>query len=166
MTSISVAHLTQAIEAFTAMSFAQREQLANELFAQQPNLLASVLVLDRTGAAPRHLETVLDALFVTWLATKAGRASWPLISEGMQESHLQRLAARMRFTEGLSTEQRDQMLQQYIDDHPEPHLLAFVYAHLRDSGVLSLSNEPHKHVVLAALNLVECIAHAAPRDQP
>jgi len=159
-------HLAQAIRALGAMDLARREHLADELFARQPNLLASVLVLHRMGADSRDIETALHALLVSWLAMKASGASWPVVTEAMQRSCLQHLTARTRFCEGLRDEQYGQVAQQYIDDHPEPHLLAFVNAHLQENGLRSRRSDSHGQVVLVALNLVECIAHAAPRGEP
>ena len=163
MTRISPAHLVQAIRDLNGMGVSQREKLADEIFVYQPTLLSSILVLDRMGVDAGNIDIALHALLVSWLAMKACGAAWPQITEAMQASSLQRLTGQMRFTEGLSARQRDQALQTYIEDHPERYLLAFVHTHLNDSGVLGIETDAQRHVVMATLNLVECIGHAAPR---
>jgi hypothetical protein len=45
--------------------------------------------------------------------------------------------------------------------HPERYLLAFVYGHLGEHRLLGARNEAEKYLLLAALNLVECVAFAA-----
>ena len=52
------------------MDQAQKVSLADEIFAQQPNLLASILVLPRMGVSMVQLEVPLHILFVTFTAMK------------------------------------------------------------------------------------------------
>ena len=40
-----------------------------------------------------------------------------------------------------------------------PQLLAFAYGHLGEHKLLGVQTDAHKPLVLAALNLVECIAY-------
>ena len=42
-------------------------------------------------------------------------------------------------------------------------LLAYVFGKLKDSNLLGIKTEAEKMLMLAALNLVECIAETAPR---
>jgi hypothetical protein len=42
--------MVQAIMAVDAMSMSEHEKLGDEIFAHQPNLLSSILVLSRLGA--------------------------------------------------------------------------------------------------------------------
>lgn len=87
----------------------------------------------------------------------------PLISEQLQDDCLQRLTAKFVFVQGLPVALRQQAIEEQIDTHPEPHLLALVYDELRKQGWLQITTEVQKYLVLAALNLVECVATAAPR---
>jgi hypothetical protein len=47
--------------------------------------------------------------------------------------------------------------------HPEKLLLAYVYGKSKDHGLLGIETEAEKMLMLAALNMVECIAEAAPK---
>lgn len=53
-------------------------------------------------------------------------------------------------------------MQDQIDAHGEPQLLAFAFGQLREHGLLAVKTEVEKYLVLAAVNLVDCIAATAP----
>ncbi|MDM0116827.1 hypothetical protein QTI66_32365 [Variovorax sp. J22R133] len=52
----------------------------------------------------------------------------------------------------------NQVIQQFCDEHLERYLLAFVYGYLGDHDLLSVRTDAEKYLLLAALNLVECVA--------
>ena len=64
----------------------------------------------------------------------------------------------MRFNEGLPEHLANQMVQQFCDEHRERYLLAFVYGYLGDHDLMQVHTEAEKYLMLAALNLVECLA--------
>lgn len=139
------------------MSQAQKVRLADEIFQQQPNLLTSILVLPNMGVRTLQLEVPLQVLLVAFQAMKRSGHVWPIITEQVQEQCLQRLTARMRLNEGLPAHLADQITTQFCNEHPERYLLAFVYGYLGDHDLLGVRNEAEKALMLAALNLVECI---------
>ena len=159
--SIQLIHLKHALAEFGRMDLAQQERLADELHERQPNLLASCLVLRNMGASYAQLGVALQALFVTWLAMQRSGRSWPLVTEAVQEACLRRLTGRIRFIEGLTGGQVQRALQDQIDAHREPNLLAFVIAHLGEAGLLGIGTDAEKFIVLAVLNLVECVGDIA-----
>ena len=157
---ITQAVMVQADIDVRGMDQAQKVRLADEIFAQQPNLLASVLALPRMGVGMVQLDVPLHILLVTFQAMKRSGHAWPLITEDVQETCMQRLTARARFNEGLPGELADQVVQQFCDEHPERFLLAFVYGYLGDHDLLRVRTDAEKYLLMAALNLVECIALA------
>ena len=70
---------------------------------------------------------------------------------------MQRLTARARFNEGLPGGLADPVVQQFCDGQPERYLLAFVYGYLGDHDLLRVRTDAEKYLLLAALNLVECV---------
>jgi hypothetical protein len=136
----------------------QKVRLADEIFAKQPNLLASILALPRMGVGMVELEVPLHVLFVTFQAMKRSGHAWPIVSEDVQDRCMQRLTARARFNEGLPGDLADQVVQQFCDEHPERYLLAFVYGYLGEHDLLRVRTEAEKYLLMAALNLVECVA--------
>lgn len=155
---ITQAVLVHAIGDVNAMNAAQKVALADEIFLQQPKLLASILVLANMGVSTLQLEVPLHILLVTFQAMKRSGHTWPIVQEEVQEQCMQRLTARMRFNEGLPVQIADRLVKQFCHEHSERNLLAFVYGYLGDHDLLRVRTDAEKYLLLAALNLVECIA--------
>lgn len=155
---LTQAVMVQADIAVRGMGPEQKVNLADEIFAQQPNLLASILVLPNMGVDMLTLEVPLHILLVAFQAMKLSGHAWPLITEDVQDRCMQRLTARMRFNEGLPEHLADQMVQQFYDEHRERYLLAFVYGYLGEHDLMQVRTDAEKYLMLASLNLVECLA--------
>jgi hypothetical protein len=155
---ITQAVMVQAAIDVNGMSQAQKVHLADEIFAQQPNLLASILALPRMGVSVPQLEVPLHILLVTFQAMKRSGQTWSMVTEAVQETCMQRLTARARFNEGLPGDLVDKIVRQFCDEHPERYLLAFVYGYLGDHDLMQVRTDAEKYLMLAALNLVECLA--------
>lgn len=155
---ISQTLLTQAVMRVDSLGINERIALSDEIFLQQPNLLASVLVLQRMGAGYPQIDVVLNLLLVIYQAMKISGHIWPVISEETQERCLQRLTARARFIEGLNPELTSQAVEQQIKDHGECYLLAYAHGTLEKHRLLAVRTDAEKYLLLAALNLVDCVA--------
>lgn len=156
---ITQAALARAIRAVEVMKREQKIGLADEIFQYQPNLLASILVLPSMGVNMSEVEIALHVLLVAFEAMKCGGHTWPVVSEQVQEMCLQRLTGHMRFNEGLPLKTANELVRKFCDEHREQQLLAFAYGHLGDHKLLGVQTDAHKPLVLAVLNLVECIAY-------
>jgi hypothetical protein len=162
---ISVEQLATAISKVRSMSLAEKSTLSDEIFKQQPNLLASCLVQQRLGVAEHAVEFLLNILLVCFQAMKESGYDWPLISEQEQERQLARLRGTVAFSEDLTDPaQANAARAQYVMNHPEAPLLAFVLREftlwlleLADRGAEA---ESDKFVMMAGINIVNCIAHA------
>jgi hypothetical protein len=163
MASISGRNLGDAVLRVERTSFHDRERLAEEVHDRQPNLFFSVLVLQRYGATLAQIEVVLNLLLVFYEAMETGGRSWPVISEDVQERCLKRISGRVRFIEGLTPQLQALATSDAVGDHPEQPLLAYVFGKFKENGLLGIETEAEKMLMLAALNLVECIAETAPR---
>lgn len=162
--------ITQAVMVRAAidvnrMGPVQKVALADEIFLQQPNMLASILALPRMGVDMTQLEVPLHILLVTFQAMKLSGHVWPIVTEDIQEGCLQRLTARMRFNEGLPADLATNVVEQFYDEHAQRYLLAFVYGYLGDHDLLAVRTEAEKYLMLGALNLVECVAFVAEAAQ-
>lgn len=164
MSSISSSNLADAVLRVERMTFQEREQLAEEVHAHQPNLFFSVLVLKRYGATLEQLEVVLNVLLAFHEAMKGSGKRWSVISEEVQERCLARVSGRVRFMEGLTPQLQAQATLDALGAHPEQQLLAYVFGKFKENGLLGIETEAEKMLMLAALNLVECIAETAPRN--
>jgi hypothetical protein len=154
--------LVDAVLHFDRMTVQDRERLAEEIHVRQPNLFLSVLVLQRYGATLEQTEVVLNLLLVFYEAMKISGRAWPVISEDVQERCLKRISGRVRFIEGLMPQQQTQATSDAIADHREPQLLSYVFGKFSENGLLGIETETEEKLMLAALNLVECIAETAP----
>jgi hypothetical protein len=159
---ITQAVMVQAAIDVNGMGPAQKAHLADKIFAQQPNMLASILALSRIGVGMVELEVPLHILFVTFQAMKRSGHAWPVVTEDLQDRCMQRLTARARFNDELPGELADQVVQQFCDEHPERYLLAFVYGYLGEHELLRVRTDAEKYLLMAALNLVECVASVGP----
>lgn len=158
--------LADATRALQRMDRSDQLQMSDEIHQNQPHLKASVLALHRyMGANLRQIEPLVYILMLTWQAMKTSGHEWPLISEQLLGDCLQRLTAKLAFVEGMPVALQQQAIQEQVDSHPEPYLLAIVYEELRKQGWLQMKTETEKYLVLTALNLVECVATAKPRDR-
>jgi hypothetical protein len=161
MASISSRNLVDAVLRVEQMGSQERERLADEIHARQPNLLFSVLVLQRYGATLEQLDVVLNLLFVFFEAMRGSDSHWPVISEEVQERCLARIAGRVRFIEGLTPQLQARATADAVGDHAEQQLLAYVFGKFNENGLLGVKTEAEKMLMLTALNLVECIAETA-----
>lgn len=162
---ISVEQLATAIKKVRSMSLTQRVSLTDEIFQQQPNLLASCLVQQRLGACEHKVEFLLNILLVCFQAMKESGHDWPLITEEEQERQLARYSGAVRFSEDLAdTTLADVARTQYLASHAEAPLLAYVIneinAWLAELTIQRAEAESDKFIMMAAVNLVNCIASA------
>ena len=131
--SISSGNLVNAVLRVERMSLTERQRLVDEVCARQPNLFASVIVLQRYGATLVQMEVVLNLLLVFHEAMKISGSTWPVVSEDVQERCLMRVSGRVRFIEGLSPQLQTQSTADAVSDHPEQQLLAYVFGKFKES---------------------------------
>ena len=141
------------------MSADRKLNLVDEIFASQPNLLASVLALGIRKPVDKRVDVVLHILLVCFEAVRASGIQLSRVSELVQEDCLTRIVARIGSIEGLSPARRSLIIERQLADHNEPFLLSLVLIELRENGLMELGSDEDKHFVLTALNLAESIAH-------
>lgn len=147
--------VAQAAMDLDALDHDAKVRLADEIFAAQPNLLGSILVLTRMGVSMPDVEIGVHILLVAFHAMKRSRLRWDMVTLDLLEACMDRLTARMRFNDGLPAELAAKMTTQF---HTEHHLLAFVYGYLGERDLLKVRTDIEKSLLLAVFNLVECIA--------
>jgi hypothetical protein len=131
MTRISLEAMARAMKTVEALNLRQKEPLTDEIFLAQPHMLGSVLVLPKLGVSMEKMEFVIELLLLCFQAMKESGRTWPLITEDDQE---------------------------YIENHPEQNLLACIGARTADWLERIDPEDSDRYVMLAAANLVNCIA--------
>jgi len=164
MSRITVDHLAAAIRKVRSMSLQEKEALAEEIHRCQPHMLASCLVQSRLGVAPAAVEFLLHILLVCYQSMKESGLQWPVITEDEQERQMQRWIGAVQFSEHAMGSAADGAREQYASQHPEQPLLAFVVSEtnqwLREISQRHAEGESDKFVMMASMNLVNCIAAA------
>lgn len=158
--SVTAAQLAAAIRAAAAMSIKEKEQICDTLYVTQPNLLTSLLAQASLGASMETVDVLLNILIVLYLAVEKSGQVLATVSEAEQERQLQRFTAIVRFTQGLDEQSFAQSIQQTIAYKREKILLAYVLDTIQHAGLVDRSDENAKYPMLAAINLVNCIATA------
>ena len=164
MSRITVDNLAAAIRKVRAMSLKEKEALADEIHLHQPHMLASCLVQSRLGVELAAVEFLLNILLVCYQSMKESGLQWPVITEDEQERQMQRWIGAVQFSEHAMGSAADSAREQYASQHPEQPLLAFVVSEtnqwLREISERNAEAESDKFVMMASMNLVNCIAGA------
>lgn len=160
MSRVTMQALARAIKSVHAMDLRQKESLADEVFRAQPNMLGSILVLQRMGVSLAKMDFALNLLFICFQSMKETGLTWPLITEAEQDKQMARYVAAVRFGEDLRPAQSERAMMQYLNAHPEQPLLAYVTTELAKWMGSIEQEESDKYVMLGCANLVNCIAFA------
>jgi hypothetical protein len=160
MSRIATPVLARSIQQVRAMTLAQKELLLDDMFRSQPTLLSACIVQHRMGIPFEKMEFLMEMILICFQTMQESGLTWPLIDENQWERQLGLLVANVKFTEGLSNDLHRQSLQQYIDDHPEKILFAFVMSELLPwLDQCGLAEDHERYVMLAAITAVNCIAN-------
>ena len=164
MSRITVDNVAAAIRKVRGMSAKEKEALTDEIYLRQPHLLASCLVQSRLGIDPSAVEFLLNILFVCYQSMKESGLQWPVITEVEQERQMQRWIGAVHFSERAIGSATDGAREQYASQHPEQPLLALVVSEtnqwLREISERNAEAQSDKFVMVASMNLVNCIAGA------
>jgi hypothetical protein len=95
---------------------------------------------------------------------------WPVISEEDQARHLQRLSGTVLFSERIADPAVAEAARtQYLSTYPEQPLLAYVINEnsqwLAELARRGTEAESDKYLLMASINLVNCIAFADARAE-
>ena len=157
-------NLAAAIRKVRAMSVKEKEALADEIHLHQPHLLASCLVQPRLGVEQAAVEFLLNILLVCYQSMKESGLQWSVITKDEQERQMQRWIGAVQFSEHAIGSAADWAREQYASQHPEQPLLAFVVSEtnqwLREISERNAEAQSDKVVMMASVNLVNCIAGA------
>jgi len=147
------------------MRLPQKEELAEKIHRDQPHVLASCVVQPKLGAHISDVEFLLNILLVCYQAMKESGLRWPMITEDEQQRQMQHWIGALDLSEHApSNGASDSARRHYVDQFPEQPLLAFVVNEmnrwLRGSSRRNDEAESDKFVIMASMNLVNCIASA------
>ena len=158
---ITIAHVGRAVETLGSMDFAQKEQLADEIVREQPALFSSFLAQRQFAISFEKMEFLLNILFACFLAMKETQLHWPKIMDDDVDACMARYVESVKFGMNIDPAQRQKLVQQFVDGHPEPVLLAYVQVETANWLKRVSVEESDRFVMLAAVNMVNCIGYAS-----
>jgi len=156
---ITVDHVKAAVEKLAAMDMVQKEKLADDIVREQPALFTSFVVQRQFGVSLEKMEFLLEILFVCFLAMKETALSWPKITEDDVDACMTRYVKSVEFGKDMTADQRHDLVLQFVEQHPEQALLAYVQVEVANWLKRIDPEDSDRFVVLAATNMVNCIAY-------
>ena len=171
MAKISVENVASAARKVRAMSCSEQLALTDEIFQQQPNLLASCLVQKGLRVVNGGLEYAVSMLLICYQSMKESGFEWPVIPEDEQAWQLMRMTAAAQLSSNLADRDLSYgATRQYLMNHPEQPLLAYVLAEsncwLQQIAARRTETESDKYALMASINLVNCIAYTEAKAKP
>jgi len=146
------------------MSLQEKVSCMDELQTKQPVLFDSVAVQRQLGNELDDMQVLFDLLLVIHLALRIEEVELETVSQELHLAELRKFSEQMRFTQDLaSNRQYQQVMQQYHDSHPELPLLVWAQKRMIEAGFADFGPSPTKHLMLAGVTLVNCVAKAGIR---
>ncbi|MBL4607546.1 MAG: hypothetical protein JKY01_06925 [Pseudomonadales bacterium] len=140
------------------MSLQEKESIVDEIFNEQPNLLASVLVQPQMGNSLENIDVLLNILIVAHISLKESGVKLRKITESLQESEMAKFVVTVNFSEGLDSSGIVSAIGQYIASQREKYLLVYAFNEMNNAGFCSLKTENYKYLIMAGINIVSCIS--------
>jgi hypothetical protein len=160
MVKIKKSALIEAIKRSNQMDLTESEKVVDEIYIEQPNLLASVLVQNQMGNKIEDVEVLLNILIVTFLALKYSDVKLEMISESLQEKEMAKYAGHFEFLEGLNQQNTEEAINQFSKNKSEKLLLSYVIGAMMEAGFTKRKNENAKYLLMSGINIVNCICVA------
>lgn len=156
MVKISKSTLKKAIQKSERFTLEEKMKALEQIALKQPHIFASVLVQNQMGNSFEQMEVLLNILLVSFLALKEAGINIVQISEKDQEAGLQKLLNNVK----ESRLSKSGAIQEYINSNSERLLLAYACDEMRKAGFFDLQHENSKFLIMAGINIVNCIASA------
>lgn len=159
MAKVTAKNLAHALQKVQSLNIKDKESICDEIYKEQPNLLASVIVQKQLGNSLQDIDVLLNILIVLYLALNDAGISISKVTTEEQEHQLNILKSTILFSEGLSDNLVKSSVNQYISNHKEPILLSYVIKTMQAAGFFEKTYENSKYLAQAGMNLVDCIAN-------
>jgi hypothetical protein len=152
--------LIQAIKRSNQMDLIESEKVVDEIYLEQPNLLASVLVQNQMGNKLEDVDVLLNILIVTFLALKYSNVKLEMITENIQEKEMAKFAGHFEFLEGLNQKNTEEAINQFSDNKSEKLLFSYAMGAMMEAGFTQRKNESAKYLLMSGVNIVNCVCAA------
>ncbi|MCE9616522.1 MAG: hypothetical protein K8T26_19785 [Lentisphaerae bacterium] len=161
MSSATIEEVAASVGRVQAMSRAAKEELCDDIFRRQPNLLGHVLVLSRLHVPMEKVDRVLHILLVLDdLFTRTTPGGLPQVSLDELEAVDANQWAMLKLMDSEDPDEARRVCQLAAKSHPEVNAFAFALCHLIESGVSDMLKKEDEFCVRAVRNLVDAFARA------
>jgi hypothetical protein len=160
MANISQNNLIIAIKKAQNLSLKEKKLVCDEIFVEQPNLLASVLAQKNMGGTFEDVDVLLNILIVLYLAVKESGNIIVKITEDDQARELRVLSEIIKFTEGMHKSIIHNSINQCFSIDDDKMLVTYVIGTLKDAKLLENEKDNATYILMAGLNLLNCLRHA------
>ena len=161
MARITQKTLVASVRRVAAMDIPTKLKLVDEMFREQPNMLASVLVQKQLGVSEQKMDFLVQLVLVLFVAMRESGIDWPCISVDEQDRQMNKTAGMASFNQGLAPELLSVAADFHLKDHPEKVLLAHVVGNISEWMQKIEVEESDKYIMLVAINTVNCLAYCA-----
>lgn len=122
MSKFKINDIAEADKKVGSMTLKQKEAAMDKIYENQNNMLAAVLVQQKTGSSMEQIELLLHILLVVFELQKLKKLKLAYVTENDQEKQMKRFVAHINFNEGLSVKEQDALVSKYIENHAEKYL--------------------------------------------
>ena len=161
MARITQKILVDSVRRIATMDVPAKLKLVDEMFREQPNMLASVLVQKQLGVSEQKMDFLVQLILVMFVAMRESGIDWPCISVDEQDRQMNKTAGMASFTQGLAPELLSRVADFHLKDHPEKVLLAYVVGNISEWIQKIEVEESDKYIIISAINTVNCLAYCA-----
>jgi hypothetical protein len=139
----------------------EKERLLDQIYREQPHMLASVLVLQLFGVSMEKMDFAPHILLLIYLSMLASDGTWLLISEDVQDANHLRVSAAMGATASAGPGIVDRAILRFVEAHTELALYQAVTQRLSAWLNEVEAEDWDKYVMWCVFNLVECTSRPA-----
>ena len=161
MARITQKTLVDSVRRVAAMDVPTKLRLVDEMFREQPNMLASVLVQKQLGVSEQKMDFLVQLVLVMFVAMRESGIDWPCISVAEQDRQMNKTAGIVSLNQGLAPELLSRAADFHLKEHPEKVLLAYVVGNISEWMQKIEVEESDKYIIMAAINSVNCLAYCA-----
>lgn len=153
--------MIESIKYITSLDLCGKENLGEEIFAKQPNLLGIVHVLSKLNVPMAKVDEVFFILLVLYEAfQKRSGIDIPLVTEDMIKKAYDNNNAMLNYLEKEGIVEGCTLIGKAMSESPNKFILAFVFGYLNEHGFSTLSEE-NESCICAAKVIMDCFIQAA-----
>ena len=132
---LSARQVADVVASVDGMGQADKERLADALYAEQPNVLYLAIRVARMDVAPEVKDAAIDTALILFQSLGEELRTHGRLTEAEVEHFVEQNAAMVRFLDGEEGEAFTRSVGRTVEGYPEPALLAHAVGRLNELDV-------------------------------